>query len=126
MWCDRVAERQRWAESADYTFDMAAGDYSKKALANQILDRDRPPSFLFREHVYGCFTEDAVGVRNIDLIGIDNLLLETDFPHADGTWPESIQIVQKELAPLGEDDMIKLLRDNARRVFQFTPAEAPF
>jgi predicted TIM-barrel fold metal-dependent hydrolase len=126
MWFDRVAERQRWAESKDFNFDLATGDYAEKSLPNRIIDPECPPSALFRDHVYGCFIEDSVGIRNIDLLGVDNILLETDFPHSDGSWPESIRLAQKQLAPLGEEAMVKILRDNACRAFQFTPAEAPF
>ena len=45
------------------------------------------PSDVFREHVLGCFIDDAAGVRSRDLIGVDNITWECDYPHSDTTWP---------------------------------------
>ena len=43
---------------------------------------------LFRDHVFGCFIDDAHGIASIDEIGEDNIMCETDYPHSDSTWPE--------------------------------------
>ena len=40
----------------------------------------------------------------IDLIGEDNVMIETDYPHSDSTWPDSIDVVQKMIAPLSPRD----------------------
>jgi predicted TIM-barrel fold metal-dependent hydrolase len=125
MWMDRSADRQVWAQNTDFNFDLATGDFSRKPVHHTIVDPDKPPSELFREHVYGCFIDDYVGVRNIDLIGVDNIMMETDFPHSDGSWPDSIEIAKREVASLPVEDQYKLLRGNAERLFQFTPAEPP-
>ena len=50
-----------------------------------------PPSELFRDHVYGCFFDDAHGLRTLDEIGVDNVTYETDYPHSDSTWPDTGQ-----------------------------------
>ena len=39
--------------------------------------------------IYGCFFDDAAGLAAIDAIGPDQVTFETDYPHADGTWPHS-------------------------------------
>ena len=49
---------------------------------------------LFREHVFGCFIDDAHGIASIDEIGEDNIMCETDYPHSDSTWPDCIGVVQ--------------------------------
>jgi predicted TIM-barrel fold metal-dependent hydrolase len=83
------------------------------------------PSELFGQHVYGCFIDDHVGLQLIDFIGEDNVMIETDFPH-NATWfPNSIQKAQESLAHLPERVRRKILRGNAERLFDFTPAEPP-
>jgi predicted TIM-barrel fold metal-dependent hydrolase len=72
-----------------------------------------PPSELFREHVYGCFFDDAHGMRSIDEIGVDNVTYETDYPHSDSTWPDSAKIAAEQTAGLSDEIVHKVLRGNA-------------
>jgi predicted TIM-barrel fold metal-dependent hydrolase len=127
MWLDRTVERQVWAETKDFNFDMATGDFSERQTGSdrRTISQSQLPSELFRDHVFGCFIDDAVGVRNLDLIGEDNVLMETDFPHSDGSWPDSIALAKHQLGSLPPDVQHKILIGNACRVFQFTPAAPP-
>jgi predicted TIM-barrel fold metal-dependent hydrolase len=107
-------------------------DDSSRVEAREQIDlravqasRARLPSELFREHVYGCFIKDAAGLKQIDLIGEDNVMIETDFPHNSTEWPHSMETAQAALAELPEHVRYKILRGNAERVFDFTPAEPP-
>jgi predicted TIM-barrel fold metal-dependent hydrolase len=79
----------------------------------------------FREHVFGCFIDDAHGIRSLDEIGEDNVMCETDYPHSDSTWPNCLTVVKNRIGHLPEPTQYKLLRGNAERVFRFTPAEPP-
>ncbi len=80
---------------------------------------------LFRDHIYGCFIEDAHGLANIDAIGVDNVMCETDYPHSDSTWPNSIDVVKRQIGHLPPDVQYKVLRGNAERLYRFTPAPEP-
>jgi predicted TIM-barrel fold metal-dependent hydrolase len=80
---------------------------------------------LLRQHVYGCFIDDPVGVVGIDYLGVDNVMAETDYPHSDSSWPDSIQLMRNQLEHLDPADQLKILRTNAERVFHFTPANPP-
>ena len=64
----------------------------------------------FRDHVYGCFIDDIAGIRCLDLIGEDNVMCETDYPHSDTTWPHSIQSVMELIGHLPKPTQRKLLR----------------
>jgi predicted TIM-barrel fold metal-dependent hydrolase len=81
------------------------------------------PTDMFREHIYGCFIDDPLGLRLIDLIGVDNVMIETDFPHITSCWPNSMQKVHDSIAALDDDVRAKVLRENAERVFKFKAAE---
>jgi len=80
---------------------------------------------LFRDHVFGCFIDDAHGIASIDEIGEDNIMCETDYPHSDSTWPDCISVVKNRIGHLPEETQFKLLRGNAERLYRFTPAEPP-
>ena len=77
----------------------------------------------FRDHVYGCFIDDGHGVRSIDELGIDNIMIETDYPHSDSTWPNCIQHARKQIAALSPADQYKILRSNAERIFRLDPPD---
>ena len=56
------------------------------------------PSSYFQDHVYGCFFDDAHGLRSVDEIGEDNITYESDYPHSDSTWPHTRQIAEEQMA----------------------------
>jgi predicted TIM-barrel fold metal-dependent hydrolase len=79
----------------------------------------------FRDHIFGCFIDDAHGIASIDEIGEDNIMCETDYPHSDSTWPNCITVVRDRIGHLPTETQYKLLRGNAERVYRFTPATPP-
>jgi predicted TIM-barrel fold metal-dependent hydrolase len=82
-------------------------------VADKVLE---PPSELFRKHVYGCFFNDAHGLRSIDDIGVDNITYESDYPHSDSTWPNTRQIAEQQMKGLDDDVIEKIVRGNAIRM----------
>jgi hypothetical protein len=79
------------------------------------------PSDVFREHVLGCFIDDAAGVRSRDLIGVDNITWECDYPHSDTTWPNAPERLWKSLAGVPDADIHKITWQNVQRWFQYDP-----
>jgi len=82
-------------------------------VADKVL---RPPSEYYREHIYGCFFDDAHGIKNLDAIGVDNVTFETDYPHSDSTWPHSLKVAMDILAGLDDETIYKIVRGNAIRM----------
>jgi predicted TIM-barrel fold metal-dependent hydrolase len=78
----------------------------------------RPPSEYFADHVYGCFIEDPVGAELIEKIGVDNVMLESDYPHPDGTWPNTQKVVDEHIRHLSPENQLKLRRDNAEKLYR--------
>jgi predicted TIM-barrel fold metal-dependent hydrolase len=98
-------------ERADNTWEYhAAWTKSKDAIPE-------PPSTYYWGRIYGCFFDDAAGLASIDAIGPDQVTFETDYPHADGTWPHSKQVAEKLFAGLPQELVDKICRDNALRLF---------
>ncbi len=73
----------------------------------------KPPSELFRDHVYGCFFDDAHGLKSVEEIGVDNITYESDYPHSDSTWPNTRQIAEVQMKELESDVVEKIVRGNA-------------
>jgi len=79
----------------------------------------------YREHFYGCFIDDMTGLRMLDVVGEDNVMIECDYPHSDTTWPHSIKLAHERLAGLPEEVQYKILRGNAEKLYRFTPSQPP-
>jgi predicted TIM-barrel fold metal-dependent hydrolase len=84
-------------------------------VADKVLE---PPSELFRRHVYGCFFNDAHGLRSLADIGVDRITYESDYPHSDSTWPQTRQIAEEQMKGLDDDAIEKICRGNAIRMLQ--------
>ena len=81
-----------------------------------------PPSAYFRGRVYGCFFDDTFGLAVRDQIGIDQITFEVDYPHQDSTWPNSKAIVESFAPMLTDDELQKVVHDNAYAMLGLTPA----
>jgi predicted TIM-barrel fold metal-dependent hydrolase len=63
--------------------------------------------------VYGCFFDDAHGLRSIEEIGVENVTYESDYPHSDSTWPRTREIAEAQTKGLDDDVILKIMRGNA-------------
>jgi predicted TIM-barrel fold metal-dependent hydrolase len=75
---------------------------------------DPPSSYL--GHVHSCVFDDPTAMRLLDLIGVDNICFETDYPHPDGTWPDSRANAREQTKDLSPEVRRKILRDNGLRL----------
>jgi predicted TIM-barrel fold metal-dependent hydrolase len=121
--CMQVVDKHRyWIASGDVKHDSLSGRVEVVSEAAVDLEGFSVLD-TFRRHVYGCFIDDQHGVQNLDVIGVDNVMIETDYPHSDSTWPHCLEHAQKQLAAVAPDDRRKIMRGNAERLFRFTPAD---
>ncbi len=83
------------------------------------LNADVRPSDLIRTHVWSCFIDDPLGVDQRDLIGVDRLLWESDYPHSDSLWPNSRSNAEKVFADVPTAVVRRIVETNARELFNF-------
>ncbi len=119
---EQVIDKQRfWASRFD--IDMNASHERGEEKGEARFDLDTDIRRLFKDHVFGTFIEDHAGLRLLDVIGEDNVMLECDYPHSDSTWPDTVTLANKWLGDLPEDVQHKITIGNACRVYDFTPAD---
>jgi hypothetical protein len=63
--------------------------------------------------------DDAVGLANREHIGMGQIMFETDYPHADSTFPESLGVAEKMIAEAGlsEAEALQFVRTNAIELY---------
>jgi predicted TIM-barrel fold metal-dependent hydrolase len=81
------------------------------------LPMDRLPSEYFSQQVFATFVNDEAGCRNLSWWGEDNCMWSSDFPHPVTFWPNSRQLIAKQLGHLNAGSRAKVLHGNARRVY---------
>ena len=82
---------------------------------------DLLPSDVFRRHFLTCFISDPVGIQLRDMIGIDNIAWECDYPHSDSSWPSAPEELADVAAGVSDSDLYKIGHENAMRWYSFDP-----
>jgi len=119
---EQVVDKQRfWA--ARFDIDMNATHDRGESRSASKFSLDTDVRRLFKDHVFGTFIDDQAGLRLLDIIGEDNVMLECDYPHSDSTWPDTVSMASKWLDHLPQDVQHKITVGNACRVYDFTPAD---
>jgi uncharacterized protein len=75
------------------------------------------PSEYWYSNMAATFEEDAVGMKLLDELGVDNVMWATDYPHPDCTWPESQKVIHDHFDTMDQDVMRKIIGGNAARIY---------
>ena len=62
---------------------------------------------------------DPVAINNRDTTGLDTLMWGNDYPHPEGTWPESQRVNDDQFDGVSHEDLDAIVNGNAARVFGF-------
>ena len=76
----------------------------------------RPPSEYFkRQCVIGCEGEEIDVPQVVQLMGDDNIVFSTDYPHSDSDFPHAVEEFLE--LPLSDETRRKILWDNCARFY---------
>jgi len=76
-----------------------------------------PPSYYWARQGYTTFQEEPSAGQLAHLVGINNVMWGSDYPHPDSTWPDSQEVIHEALGNLKPADLKKVLRDNAIKLY---------
>lgn len=78
----------------------------------------KPSDYFARNIWIGCSAlPDEETTESYYKIGIDRIMWGTDYPHPEGTWPETLEKMVLSLGGLPEVDIQKMLSGNVLQVF---------
>jgi predicted TIM-barrel fold metal-dependent hydrolase len=75
------------------------------------------PSEVFKKQVWATYQQDFVGLNLIPFFGEGHMMWASDYPHPDSTWPNSVAILDKEMATLEPAMRQKITHDNAKEFY---------
>jgi predicted TIM-barrel fold metal-dependent hydrolase len=76
-----------------------------------------PPSHYWRRSWRATFMVDAHAVRNRHLLGVDNVMWSSDYPHHGCDWPESRRVVDALFRDVPADERRRMCASNAARLY---------
>ena len=53
------------------------------------------PSEYFKRQGYITFGDDPIGLHNIEFTGADSMMWGSDYPHDEGTFPHSREVIEE-------------------------------
>ena len=95
-------------------------NYTQRPKAGKwhTFKEDMMPSDYFHRNVFLGFQEDSLGIELRRIIGVDNLMWGSDYPHRESTFPYSRQVLEEILADCSEEEKTKIVGGNAERVYR--------
>ena len=77
------------------------------------------PSTYFHRQFYATFEDDRAGILTRELMGVENLMWGSDYPHAESTWPKSQPILERILAGVPAPEKAKIAGGNVATLYHF-------
>jgi predicted TIM-barrel fold metal-dependent hydrolase len=104
---------------APYVIERADKLWAERSANSFGSDLPHPPSSYIPGRVYFCVFDDEVGLANRNVVGMEQITFEVDYPHADSTFPHSKETAQLicDKAGLDDTERYQLLRGNAITAF---------
>ena len=100
---------------------------------DNIIDRsgyglgwDVRPADVLKRNFWFCTIDDPSTIDTRHRIGVENIMVETDYPHGDGTWPDTQLVLEKAWGHIPPAELRAMCSENAARVFRHPlPADRP-
>jgi predicted TIM-barrel fold metal-dependent hydrolase len=75
------------------------------------------PSDYWRRQCKATFQLDPIGAKLVDDMGVETLMLGSDYPHADGVRPESSKYIEEQSGHLPKDYVRRITCENAGKFY---------
>ena len=73
---------------------------------------------MLQRNFWFCTIDDPSTIDTRHRIGIDNIMVEVDYPHGDSTWPDTQLVIEKAWGHLPDDELRKLCCENAAALYR--------
>lgn len=82
------------------------------------LGWDVRPAEVLRRNFWFCTIDDPSTIDLYDVIGVDHVMLEVDYPHGDSTWPDTQDVIAAAWGHLPADALQKMCCTNAATLYR--------
>jgi predicted TIM-barrel fold metal-dependent hydrolase len=100
-------------DRVDYVLRHSASGTESSAWPSELL-----PSEVLGRNFWFCTIDDPSVIDLRARIGVDHIMLESDYPHADSTWPDTQVVMSASLGHLPEMELRAVAAGNAAQLFR--------
>jgi len=100
-------------DRVDYVLHHSASGTESTAWPSDLL-----PSDVLRRNFWFCTIDDPSVIALRQRIGVDHIMVESDYPHADSTWPDTQAVLSRSLGALPDEELRLIAAGNAARLFR--------
>ncbi len=90
-----------------------------------IIDRsryglgwDERPADVLRRNFWFCTIDDPSTIDTRHVIGVENIMVEVDYPHGDSTWPDTQPVIEKAWGHIPAPELRAMCSENAAKLFR--------
>lgn len=76
------------------------------------------PSDVLRRNFWFCTLDDPSTIDTRHRIGVENVMVETDYPHGDGTWPDTQRVIAEAWGHLPAHELRAICCENAAALYR--------
>jgi predicted TIM-barrel fold metal-dependent hydrolase len=100
-------------DRADYVLRHSASGTESTAWPSDLL-----PSEVLRRNFWYCSIDDPSSVAMRHTIGVEHIMVESDYPHADSSWPDTQSVLATTWGALPDHELRAVAGANAARLFR--------
>jgi predicted TIM-barrel fold metal-dependent hydrolase len=79
---------------------------------------DLRPSEVLCRNFWFCTLDDPSTIETRRRIGVENVMVEVDYPHGDGTWPDTQRVIEECWGHIPDDELRAMCCENAAALYR--------
>jgi predicted TIM-barrel fold metal-dependent hydrolase len=76
------------------------------------------PSEVLRRNFWFCTLDDPSTIDTRHAIGVENIMVEVDYPHGDGTWPDTQRVIEECWGHIPDEELRAMCCLNAAALYR--------
>jgi predicted TIM-barrel fold metal-dependent hydrolase len=76
------------------------------------------PSEVLRRNFWFCTIDDPSTIDTRHAIGVENIMVEVDYPHGDGTWPDTQRVIEECWGHIPTSELRAMCCENAAALYR--------
>jgi predicted TIM-barrel fold metal-dependent hydrolase len=93
-------------------------NYLGRDLDYSVDFGDLTPVDVLRRNFYFTTFSDPSTLSLRHLVGVDHIMVETDFPHLDSSWPETQDLLREQFTGIPDAEIDRMTRLNAAELYR--------
>jgi hypothetical protein len=76
------------------------------------------PAEVLQRNFWFCTIDDPSTIDTRGRIGVENIMVEVDYPHGDSTWPDTQDVIAKAWGHLPPHELRMICSENAAKLYR--------